>query len=89
MVEYDPMLECAAQRYMNELGGAAFEHNPNAAQYYAECGGEGPVGENWYSGGPGTNDVRCSCARRVGTRRRAHATRHVFHFQFNVRDTPA
>jgi len=55
-IAYDMKLECVGQAYMNQLGSGTFVHNADRTTDYANCGGSGYVGENWYSGGPGADD---------------------------------
>jgi len=55
-IQYDMKLECDAQAYIDSIGSSTFEHNADRTQDYANCGGSGYVGENWYSGGPGADD---------------------------------
>eukprot|EP01130_Rhizamoeba_saxonica_P011592 TRINITY_DN481_c0_g1_i1.p1 TRINITY_DN481_c0_g1~~TRINITY_DN481_c0_g1_i1.p1 ORF type:complete len:167 (+),score=35.45 TRINITY_DN481_c0_g1_i1:686-1186(+) len=50
-MSWDKKLECVAQKYIENIAGG-FSHNSARTSDYADCGGEGYVGENWYSGGP-------------------------------------
>lgn len=53
--EYDVMLECVAQAYVNTFpSGSLFQHNERRSQDYIDCGGApgSYVGENYYSGTP-------------------------------------
>ncbi len=62
-MEYDMKLECVAQAYIETQLISSFEHNAYRVSDYAACGGNGYVGENWYSHSPLTTDITGGATR--------------------------